>query len=67
MTTTTLIKNGYLLDPHLPFEQSDVLIENETIAQVAHAIDFPADMVINAQDKVIMPDSTNLPLTANLR
>ena len=53
--TTTLIKKGYLLDPCLPFERGDILIKNDLIAQVAPDIDFPADTIINASNKVILP------------
>ena len=50
-----LIKKGYILDPVLPFEQQDILIENDVIIRVAPNIDFQADTVINASDKVILP------------
>ncbi|MFC1979458.1 hypothetical protein ACFLVS_01080 [Chloroflexota bacterium] len=52
---TTLIKNDYLLDPYLPFEKRDILIEDDLITQVASNIDFRADTIINTSDKVILP------------
>ncbi|MFC2047363.1 amidohydrolase family protein, partial [Chloroflexota bacterium] len=50
-----LIKDGYLLDPILSFEQRDILIQDDLINQVAPNIDFRADRIIDASDKVIMP------------
>ena len=53
--STILIKKGYLLDPYLPFERSDILVEGDLISQVATNIDFKADTIIDASDKVIIP------------
>jgi 5-methylthioadenosine/S-adenosylhomocysteine deaminase len=50
-----LIKKGYLLDPALAFEVKDILIEDTLITRIESNIDFQADKVINAQNKVIMP------------
>ncbi len=52
---TILIKKGYLLDPNLPFERKDILIQDDLISQVATNVDFQADIVIDASDKVIIP------------
>ncbi len=52
---TTIIKNGYLLDPSLPFEQGDILIKDDLITQIAPEIDFPADTIISALDKIVLP------------
>jgi cytosine/adenosine deaminase-related metal-dependent hydrolase len=57
--STTLIKKGYLLDPHLPFERMDILIEDELITRVAPDMGFQADTVINALDKVVLPGLVN--------
>ncbi len=57
--STTLIKKGYLLDPDLPFERGDILIEDDKITQVAPNIDFRADTTINALDKIVMPGLTS--------
>ncbi len=53
--STILIKKGYLLDPDLPFEQNDILIKGDLLSQVANRIDFDADIIIDASDKVIIP------------
>ncbi len=57
--TTTVIKKGHLLDPRLPFEQGDILIEDDLITQVAPSIDFRADVVIDASDRVVLPGLTS--------
>ncbi|MDP2965594.1 MAG: amidohydrolase [Pelolinea sp.] len=56
---TLLIKNGYLLDSELTFGQADLLIEGDTITQIASNIQFDADMTINAKNKVIIPGLIN--------
>jgi cytosine/adenosine deaminase-related metal-dependent hydrolase len=53
--STILINKGYLLDPHMPFERKDILIEGDLISQIATNIDFKADTIIDASDKVIIP------------
>lgn len=57
--SSILIRKGYILDPVLPFEQQDILIENDVITRVELNIDFRADTVINASDKVILPGFTS--------
>ena len=61
----TLIKNGMVLTldqaDHI-HEQSDVLIEGDTIAQIGRDLDarlIAADKVINASDKLVMPGLIN--------
>src|SRR3990172_988838 len=52
---TILIKGGYLLDPDLPFERRDILVEDDLISEIAPNIDFPAGRVVDASNKVVLP------------
>ena len=53
--TTSIIKNGYILDPVLPFKKSDILIEDGLIKQISPEIKSRTDTTINASDKIVMP------------
>jgi 5-methylthioadenosine/S-adenosylhomocysteine deaminase len=57
--SSVLIKNGHLLDLTLPFEVSDVLIENDRIAVIGTNIAAAADVVVDATGKVVMPGLIN--------
>ena len=51
-----LIKNGRVVDPANNIDGLyDILVENSKIAQVAGEITAPADDVIDATDKIVMP------------
>lgn len=53
---TTLIKNGYVINPDNDFEGiSDIFIENGVIKEVGENINFPADEVIDATGKKVIP------------
>jgi len=52
--TTTLIKNGTVVTA-VDRYRGDVLIEGETIAAVGVALDVPADTVIDATGKYVIP------------
>ncbi|MBI4318933.1 MAG: amidohydrolase [Chloroflexi bacterium] len=63
-----LLKNGYILDPPAELVQSDILVDNDTIVDVASQIGQPryfpgestyrgqqTDRVINLSGKIVMP------------
>jgi len=51
-----LIKNGRVIDPANNIDGLyDILVENSKIAQVARDIATPADDIIDATDKIVMP------------
>ena len=51
-----LIKNGRVIDPgNNKDEICDILIEDNKISQVAKNISTPADTIIEARDKIVMP------------
>ena len=53
---TILIKDGRLIDPANNIDGLyDILVENTKIAQVARDITTPADEIIDATDKIVMP------------
>ena len=54
-----LIKGGHVLDLALPFEARDVLIDGGRIARVEPDLNQPADRVIDASGKVVMPGLIN--------
>ena len=56
--TTLLIKNGHVLDLALPFEATDVFIEDGRIARIGPTTGG-ADRVIDATGKVVMPGLIN--------
>jgi 5-methylthioadenosine/S-adenosylhomocysteine deaminase len=57
--SSTLIKDGYLLDPELPFERQDILIENGLISKISSGIDSHAETTINATNRVVLPGLIN--------
>lgn len=58
---TTLIKNGYLLDPSCNLEgMYDLLIEGDKIVQVGTNIQADADQVIDATNQYVMPGFIDL-------
>lgn len=58
---TTLIKNGYVLDPESKQEgKFDVLIENDRIVKVAEQISDAADKVLDAEGCYVMPGFIDL-------
>jgi len=51
-----LIKNGLIIDPATNLEQVlDIFIEDTKILKISKNIDRPADLLIDAKDKIIMP------------
>jgi dihydroorotase len=51
-----LIKNGRIIDPaNNRDEVCDILAENNRISQVAKNINVPAENIIDATDKIVMP------------
>lgn len=56
-----LIKNGYILDPASKIEgYYDILIEDDTIKEVAPSIHIDADEIIDATNLVVMPGFIDL-------
>ena len=51
----TLMKGAYLLDPDLPLNKQDILIENDTIKGLSPNIIDEADIVIDVSDKIVSP------------
>src|SRR3990167_4766452 len=53
---TILIKNGRVIDPAPHIDGLyDILVEKNKIARVARDITAPADDIIDAADKIVMP------------
>lgn len=50
----TIIKNGHIVTATDNYH-ADILIDGETIAMIASVIDVPADRVIDAQGKLVIP------------
>ena len=58
---TTLIKNGYVIDPSTNTEGIyDIYIKDQTIEQVAPKIDLDAEQVIDASGLYVMPGFIDL-------
>ncbi len=60
--STTLIKNGYLItmnEDRDSYSQGDVAIRNDKIVDVGEDLDFEAETVIDAEDKIVMPGLVN--------
>ena len=56
-----LIKNGYVLDPKSHIEGFyDILIEHDTIVEVAPDISVEADQILDAQGRYVMPGFIDL-------
>jgi len=52
--TRTLIKNGTIITAVEQYK-GDVLVEEETIAVIGTSLDIPADKVIDASGKYVLP------------
>src|SRR5690242_19030687 len=54
-----LIKGGHVLDLARPFEARDVLIDGGRIVRVEPDLNQPADRIIDASGKVVVPGLIN--------
>ncbi|MGH2950159.1 MAG: amidohydrolase family protein, partial [Solirubrobacteraceae bacterium] len=55
---TLLVRNGHLLDPDLPFEPADVLVDQGRIARIGRDLGR-ADRIVDATGRVVMPGLIN--------
>lgn len=54
-----LVRGGHVFDLDLPFERTDILIEDGAIARVGHDLDAANARVIDASGTIVMPGLIN--------
>lgn len=57
--SSLLIRGGHVLDFDRQFQPADILIQDTRIAQIGTNLQVPADRVVEATDKVVMPGLIN--------